>query len=181
MARFFKGNKELLDTDVICLFCSRATPLSLYYPAFDFLKCVMNLPVTLAGGWHSPLEKKALKSRKLNSQSNIIFYLAKGIDNFAVPKELLIDFKDGKVLIVSKWKGSKRIDQKKADERNKLMVETLNKFLFLSINETGNLESIYKSCLALNKQVYLLNHPSNSIWMNDNTINVSQGNLKGII
>ena len=181
MSIIFNGNKDLLKDNVIGLFCSRSIPLSIYYPAFDFLKYLMNQPMTVASGWQSPLEKKTLKSRGPNSQSNIIYYLAKGIDQFTLPRGLLGDFKSGKVLIISKWKESKRIDQKKANERNKLMVDTLNKFLFISINENGNLESLYKSCLALNKQVYLLDHPSNSIWMNDSTVEVSQDNFKGII
>lgn len=181
MSLIFKGNKELLNENVICLFCSRSIPLSLYYPTFAFLKCLLNQSVTIAGGWHSPLEKKALKSRESTSQSNIIYYLAKGINHFTVPVKLSIDFDKGKVLIISKWKESKRIDQKKADERNKLMVDTFNRFLFLSINKNGNLESLFKSCLSLNKRVYLLDHLSNSIWMNDKTVNVSQHNFKGII
>lgn len=181
MSLIFKGNKELLNENVICLFCSIFIPLSIYYPTFDFLKCLLNQSVTIAGGWHSPLEKKALKSRESISQSNIIYYLAKGIDHFTVPVKLSIDFDKGKVLIISKWKESKRIDQKKADERNKLMVDTFNKFLFLSINENGNLELLYKSCMSQNKKVYLLDHTSNSKWINDKTVRVSQNNLKGII
>jgi len=181
MSLIFKGNKELLNENVICLFCSRSIPLSLYYPTFDLLKCLLDQSVTIAGGWHSPLEKKVLRSREPNSKSNIILYLAKGIDHFPIPKELSNDFENGKVLIISKWKDNKRIDQKKADERNKLIVHTFNKFLFLSINENGNLESLYKSCMSQNKKVYLLDHPSNSKWINDKTVRVSQNNLKGII
>ena len=181
MCLLYKGNQNLIKKDVICLFCSRSVTLSIYYPAFDFLKYIMSQPITIASGWHSPLEKKALKSRESNSQSNIIFYIAKGIDHFKIDNKLSSDYEAGKILIISKWKRGKRIDQNKANERNQLMIERLNKFLFLSINKNGNLESIYKSCLSRNKQVYLLDHPSNSIWMNDKTATVSQYNIEGIV
>lgn len=61
---YFKGNKELFSHDALGIFCSRALPLSIYPTAFEFLSMLTNESLTLAGGWQSPFEKKALKYRK---------------------------------------------------------------------------------------------------------------------
>jgi predicted Rossmann fold nucleotide-binding protein DprA/Smf involved in DNA uptake len=178
MKIYTHGNKELLNKDCIGLFCSRSIPLSLYYQAFDFLKLLMNQAVTIGSGWHSPLEKKALKSRDAEAKSTLIFFLAKGIHHFQVDKNNKDDIKNGKILIVSQWDEAKRIDQNKAAQRNRYMLNSLNKFLFLSINTGGNLEKIFKDSLEMGKNVYILDHPTNAEWINNGAIAISHHNIK---
>lgn len=96
----YKGNQRLVNEDVIALFCSREIPLSIYYPLLEFFEILFNEPVTVASGWHSTIEKKALELRKPLSASNVIYYLAKGIDQFEIPEKLQADFDRRKLLIV---------------------------------------------------------------------------------
>ena len=107
---------------------------------------------------------------------NIIFCLAKGIDYFRLTENLESDFKNGKILILSHWQDEKRIDQHKSDLRNKYMLETFNKFLFLSIKNTGNLEKLFYDCMSKNKQVFLFDHFSNIPWSENGAELVSAGN-----
>ncbi len=178
MKLYTHGNKNLLNNDCIGLFCSRSIPLSIYYPAFDLLKLLMNQPVTIGSGWHSPLEKRALKSRDAEAKSSLIFFLAKGINHFKVDETIKDDIENGKILIVSLWDKAKRIDQNKADQRNRYMLDTLDKFLFLSINTGGNLEKIYKEILGMGKNVYILDHPTNAEWINNGAMAISHHNIK---
>ena len=181
MSLFFNGNKDLIDKDVICLFSSRLLPLSIYYPALDFLGELMKKPITLAGGWHSPLEKNAIQKRTPKSISNIIFYLAKGMQNFTLPDTLQGDFRSGKVLIVSKWKDSRRIDMSKVNQRNRLILETFDRFLFLSIHNKGNLDRLFHKCLENGKTIYIFDHHTNEKWKQDGIVLVSTRNIREIV
>ena len=176
MPIYQKGNIGLIQPGVICLFSSREIPLSLYNPVLDFLNLIMQQQLTLAGGWHSRIEKRALQQRGVKAKSNIIFCLAKGIDYFRLTENLESDFKNGKILILSHWQDEKRIDQHKSDLRNKYMLETFNKFLFLSIKNTGNLEKLFYDCMSKNKQVFLFDHFSNIPWSENGAELVSAGN-----
>ena len=178
MKLYTHGNKNLLNKDCIGLFCSRSIPLSIYYTAFDFLKLLMNQSVTIGSGWHSPLEKKALKSRGVEAKSSIIFFLAKGINNFNVDESVKKGLENDKILIISLWDEAKRIDQNKADQRNRYMLERLDRLLFLSINSGGNLEKIYKDSLSMGKNVYILDHPTNAEWINNGAMAISHHNIK---
>ena len=82
-------------------------PLSMYSKVFELLNMLTNESLTLAGGWQSPLEKNALKYWKPDSDSNIIYFLAKGINSFPIPQYLNILLNNNKLLVVSKFK-SKR-------------------------------------------------------------------------
>ena len=62
------------------------------------------------------------------------------------------------------------------DLRNKYMLETFNKFLFLSIKNTGNLEKLFYDCMSKNKQVFLFDHFSNIPWSENGAELVSAGN-----
>jgi len=103
---YFKGNKELFSHDALSILCSRALPLSIYYQVLELLSILVNESLTIAGEWQSPLEKNALKYRKPESDSNIEYFLAKGINSFTIPKYLNILPNNNK-LLVSKCK-SKR-------------------------------------------------------------------------
>jgi hypothetical protein len=181
MALIYRGNRNLIQDNVICLFCSRSLPLSIYNPALDFLKALMNETVTLAGGWHSPLEKRALEAREPASDSNIVFCLAKGMENFSLPETLQNDFRENKVLIVSKWKNSRRIDISKVKQRNRMMLETFHRFLFLSIDDRGNLAELCQKCLESGKVVYIFDHHTNARWKQKVIIPISIRNMRNLV
>lgn len=155
MEYYWRGNQDLLQEEVTCLYCSRSLPQSISYPIMEFLQSMLKETVTLASGWHSPVEKKALQLRAPLSSSNIIFYLAKGINHFQLPATLNEDFKMGKVLIVSQWMDDGRIDKRKARQRNELMLNNHDRHLFLHIEKGGHLEKHLEKCLALGKKVFL--------------------------
>lgn len=178
---YYKGNQDLIDEQVIALFCSRSIPLSIYYPLLDFLKILFDQTITLAGGWHSTIEKKAIVLRQPLSSSNIIYYLAKGIHHFQVPDNLQADLNTGKLLIVSQWEDDKRIDKRKTQMRNSLMLQTYQRFLFLSIVQGGVLEKLYHKCLEKDKNIYLFNHFSNASWKNDKINLIDKDDLGSLV
>lgn len=138
----------------------------------------MSSPVTLAGGWQSKLEKALLKMRRPGSPSNIIYVLAKGIHSFRLPKSLRGDLDRGKVLIISPWVHDSRIDQKRVKKRDDFIMDQMERFLFLNIQEGGNLEELFFRCLSQEKEVFLLDHPANQQWMNPQVVPLSKNDVE---
>lgn len=171
------GNEQLLEQKPLAIYCSREIPLSIYQPAIEFTQLMMSQPITLAGGWQSTLEKEALKLRKQGAPSNIIYFLAKGIQSFKVPQSLRSDLDKGKVLIVSLWMHKERINKQKVKDRDNLILDKLERFLFLHIGEGGNLEELFYRCLSSEKEVYLFDHAANHSWFNQEVVPVSKENI----
>lgn len=158
------GNEQLLHDNPIAIYCSREIPLSIYRPALELVQALMVRPVTLAGGWHSTVEMAALKARTPGAPSNIIFFLAKGIHDFKIPSQLRSDLDTGNVLLVSPFMEGKRIDKRKVARRDELILSLVHRYLFLNIEEGGNLDRLFDRCLGLKKEVFLLDHFSNHGW-----------------
>ncbi|MCH7731770.1 MAG: hypothetical protein IIB44_04530 [Candidatus Marinimicrobia bacterium] len=172
------GNEQLLEQKPLALYCSRQIPLSVYQPALELVQNLMAQQITLAGGWQSSLEKEALKLRKPGSSSNIIYFLAKGIQSFKVHQSLRSDLDKGKVLIVSLWMHKERIDKQKVKDRDNLILDKLERFLFLHIGEGGNLEELFYRCLSLDKEIYILDHFSNHKWFNPELTPISEKDVE---
>ncbi len=181
VAKYHIGNPSLINKNPIALFCSREIDLAVYYDALDFINEIMGLPIAVAGGWQSTLEKQALKSRTTKMPSGIVYFLAKGINCFTVPKYLKYDFDKNNLLVLSNWKDAKRIDKKKVEKRDLIIVQTVQRFLFININEGGNLNRLLNNCLQQNKQVYILDHFTNAKWFNNNIQPISVNNLGSLI
>jgi hypothetical protein len=177
MELHFKGNQDLLNQNPLAVFCSRAIPLPIYYPAMDLMDALMEKPITFAGGWQSTVEKKALKTWKIEQPSNIIYFLGKGIDRFSPSAALRSGIAEGKALVLSEWKTAERMDRDKVVIRNWLIVERINRLLFLCIREGGFTEKLFNESVLLGKRLYLLDQPSNDRWMHPGVQMVSKNDF----
>lgn len=175
------GNEQLLQNNPIAIYCSREIPLSIYQPALELVQALLARPVTLAGGWLSALEKAALKSRTHEAPSNIIFFLAKGINDFMIPADLRGDLDAGRALFISPFLKGKRIDRKMVARRDELILSHINRYLFLNINEGGNLDKLFDRCLQMKKDIFLLDHFSNHGWVVGDTKLISTNNLGELV
>jgi len=178
---YFLGNEQLLDTNPIAIYCSREIPLSIYQPSLKLIQSLMSMPLTLAGGWLSTLERTALKSRTPSAPSNIIFFLAKGINDYKIPADLRSDLDAGRALFISPFMKGKRIDRKMVTRRDELILSHINRYLFLNINEGGNLDKLFDQCLQLKKDIFLLDHFSNHGWAIDKVELISGDNLGDLV
>ncbi|MBN2600919.1 MAG: hypothetical protein JXR87_02880 [Candidatus Marinimicrobia bacterium] len=156
-------------------------PVSLIEPGIDFLYSIMNHPITLIGGWHSSLERKALRMHTPEMSSNIIYFPAQGIDHFKIPAYLQADYEKQKLLVVSLWKSEKGTDRYKSKLRNDYLLKSLNRFLFIYINPTGQLARIYQQVIDQQKQIYIFDHFSNKQWITGSTIPVSKYNAEVLL
>lgn len=178
---YYSGNINLLDKSPLAVFCSRTIPMNLFLPALDLLKEIKEKEITLISGWHSNVEKRLLESRSPNSLSNIIIFLAKGIENYKLPNYLIKDFKNNRILITSFWENVKRISKRNSEIRNNAIIQKADKILFLYIEKNGNLEKLFDLSIQTNKKVFLLDHPSNDNWFEKGALPLSIYNLEEIL
>jgi len=177
---FYSGNIRLLDKPSLAIFCSRSIPMNLFLPALELLKLYMEKDATIVSGWHSNVEKKLLESRTPNSSSNIIIFLAKGIENYQLPDYLLDDYYNDKILVASFWENVSRISKRNSEIRNKAIIEKSDKILFIYIEENGNLEKLFDLSIKQNKKVFMLDHSSNEKWFKKGASPLSIYNLEEI-
>lgn len=172
------GNISLLEQSPMAVFCSREIPLSIYHTANEVFTEILKLPVAIAGGWQSAMEKRVLKNYKREGQANIIYFLAKGIEQFKLPAYLTLLMESEKLLIISPLLDKRRIEKRFVIMRDELILGFIKRFLFLYINPNGYLENIFNRCVSEDKTVYLLEHQANSRYFKEGVDPLSTRNLK---
>lgn len=178
---YFFGNKPLLENAPISVFCSRELPLSIYHTANETFSELLKLPITVAGGWQSAMEKRVLKNYGKESQADIIYFLAKGINRFTLPACLSPLMQSKKLLVISPFQDKKRADKKAVEMRDGLILSFINRFIFLYIKRGGYLEGIFRRCLNDGKDVYMLEHQANSRYFVDGVKPLNTKNLREIL
>ncbi|MEK7399098.1 MAG: hypothetical protein AAB116_19350 [Candidatus Poribacteria bacterium] len=181
---YYSGNIELLKRTPVAIFCSREIPLSIYHQANELFLKMFSLPLILAGGWQSAMEKRMLKNCKIQNASacpQIIYFLAKGIKNFSLPDYLEKPYNEGNLLVISPYLKQKCISIKRVQVRDKLILRLIDRYLFLYINPGGQLEALYEKCLQKEKMVYLLKHHLNAERFRDNVKLIEEATAEGLI
>lgn len=179
---FYKnGNEALLTQSPIAVFCSREIPLSIYHTANETFSELLKLPVTVAGGWQSALEKRVLKNYGSESKADIIYFLAKGINKFSVPKYLSPLMDSDRLLVVSPFLDEKRIEKRFVAARDELVLSLIQRFLFLYINPEGSIKNIFTRCISEGRQVYMLEHQANSAYFCDGVMPVNRNNMREVL
>lgn len=177
---YFIGNQSLLTSSPIVVYGSREIPLSIYHTVNETFTEILRLPIVVGGGWQSTMEKRALKNYSKESQAKIIYFLAKGIENFKIPLYLSSIMASGRLLIVSPFLNKLRIDKKHVAVRDDLIFSLVDRFLFLYIKPDGHLEGLFTRCLDNDKEVYLLEHKANSRYLIDKVKTLHLKNLRGL-
>lgn len=127
------------------------------------------------------MEKRVLKNYKREGQANIIYFLAKGIEQFKLPAYLTLLMESEKLLIISPLLDKRRIEKRFVTMRDELILSFIKRFLFLYINPTGYLENIFNRCVGEDKTVYLLEHQANSGYFKEGVNPLSTRNLKEVL
>ena len=147
------GNKDLLKTNPIALFCSVKCPGELILNTYDLCLKWREEGKTVISGFHSPMEKECLRILLKGSQP-IVICLARGIWK-RFPPELKKAVNHNRLLIITKFpSGINRATKRRAIERNRFIAH-LSDTLFISYASLGGkLESLCKEWMTLNKSLY---------------------------
>jgi hypothetical protein len=178
---YFQGNKKLIEDSPIIVYCSKEIPLSVYYTANTVFTELLKLPLTVAGGWQSPMEKRVLKNYKNEYPANIVCCLAKGMENFRLPRHLRPLMEDGKLLVISPFQNKARISRRSVMMRDELAFDLIQRFFFLYINQGGYLESILRRCMDTGKKIYFLAHHANTAYLVEGVQPVNAKNMQEVL
>lgn len=176
-----KGNVELLSQVKVGLFASRSAPKEIFPQALDLYNKLLNMPISIAGGWQAPLEKYLFKHARRSARANFIQYLAKNINNIkliSLQQELL---DEKKLLLISPGICQDRASKSEIDKRDALIFSQIKKILFFYIEPKGRLEKHFNQLSSMRYQIYMLDHPLNKVFHSDDVIAINPDNALDIL
>jgi predicted Rossmann fold nucleotide-binding protein DprA/Smf involved in DNA uptake len=161
-AVFARGNLEILDTPTLALFCSVRCPGNLILQTYDFARAVRETPVTIIGGFHTPMEKECLRLL-LRGKSPVIICPARSIDRYRIPAEWRQPLKDGRLLLLSSFKtDQRRPTADLAIARNEFVAAIADEIVVTFAAGSGKTEALALQVLACGKPVFILSSPENA-------------------
>jgi hypothetical protein len=175
------GRVDLLEQNPIAVYCSRRIPLSVLEVAEKTIRALSEEAVVLAGGWHSRMEKRLLKAAIQLPESRIIYFLAKGIEHFRLPKMLRPLYATERLLVLSPFLSERRITRKRAEQRDAWMGTLINRYFFCYIDSQGTMPDLLQKCLENGKQVFVLDHPQNTPFIKKATPAISPYNYREVL
>jgi len=175
------GNVELLSQKKIAVFASKNAPEELKQLKDKVFDRFLHMPIALAGGWQSPLEKLVYHQFNNKCESNIIHYIAKDINKFKPTRKQQDLIDQNKLLIVSPELKEIRANISAVDKRDRLIFSQNKNILFLYIEPKGRLEKYFKELSQLNYQLYILDHPRNEALFYDDIILINQDSVESLI
>lgn len=136
------GNPDILKEDLLGLFCSIRCPGDVIIKTYDLIRALRDQGVTVASGFHSPMEKECFKFLVKGSQP-IIICPARSIVNMRVPRDWKKLLSDGRLLVLSPFgKQYGRVTSKLADVRNEFVAALSNRILIPHAEKGGKLETL---------------------------------------
>ena len=156
----FMGNKTLISKKVLPLtafYCSRNMPIPVFYDALKLFENMIKEEVIFIGGWQSPIEKRFLKwfGENYKYSRGLIWVIGKDIRYFRLYNYLKNAFNAEKLLIVSLFKGIRRITKKEVNIRDEFIMNNVEQSVFFYIFPGARLESISRQWVKKDKRVFV--------------------------
>ena len=147
------GNKELQKLSKTAFLCSRQVPASTVLKCYDWAIAQREAGTCVISGFHSTIEKDVLHYL-LKGKQPIIVVLARGLKHEIEPVfKKPID--EGRLLIVTPFGAEvKRVTNKTAFIRNKMMIELADQITVGYVNKGGQIEVLLSD---LKKNVEFIN------------------------
>ncbi len=140
---FTYGNKALLKTNPIALFCSVKCPGDKILQTYDQCMEWRKEGQSVISGFHSPMEKECLRILLKGAQP-IIISPARGIWK-RIPKEWKPHIESGRLVIVSVFSKSViRMTSNNAIERNEFIINLASETYIAHAIEGGKTEKLEK-------------------------------------
>lgn len=140
----FTGNKELLELSKTAFLCSRKIPASVVLKCYDWAIAQREACNCVISGFHSQLEKDVLHYL-LKGKQPIIVAMARGLKQKLEP-ELQQGLDAGRLLIISPFDETvKRVTEKTAAIRNRMMIELADDVVVGFASEGGNLKKLLQA------------------------------------
>lgn len=143
------GNTELLKLPKTAFLCSRKIPASVVLKCYDWAIEQREIGNCIISGFHSQIEKDVFHYL-LKGKQPIIIVLARGLKERLEPElKKLLD--EGRLLIITPFdKSTKRVTERTAEIRNKMMIEFADCITVGYASTGGQLEKLLR---ATNKSI----------------------------
>ena len=148
------GDSKTLSTNKTALLCSLQCPASLIVAMHDLALSWGMTAKTVLSGFHSPVEKEALRIL-LRGKGRIIVCPARSITGMRIPVAWRSLLEDGRLLILSPFEAKhRRLTVELAQRRNKFVAAIADEILIVHASPGGKLESLAKEIVASDKPCY---------------------------
>ena len=167
------GDPALLDRKPIALFCSVQCPGDLILKSYDLARALRAAPVTLIGGFQSPIEKEFLElllrppprqpAQTDSGLPSTIICPARGLANMRIPRPWRDSLAAGRLLLLSTFADTiRRPTAATAARRNACVAALADRILILHAKPGGKTAALCQQALAAAKPVYTLPSPHNA-------------------
>jgi len=177
-----RGNMEIFSQKKLALFASRQAPQQVWSAVEAVFKTLLELPLSLAGGWQAPLERHLLNLPQVGAgKANFIFYLARNLNEYESGGNIRRLLEADKLLFIAPETTQKRPSRRLIDRRDKLLFSQINRILFLYIHPGGRLEAYFNLLLQKKYHLYVLDHPANAAFQTEGVVGLNTDNVRQFI
>lgn len=156
------GNLDHLDTRLLGFFCSSKCPGNVILDTYDLARELRDAPVTVIGGFHSPMERECL-DLLLRGSRPIIICPARSIDRMRIPKPWKAPLADGRLLVISPFVEHRpRVTVELAGERNRFVAWLADKVFIAHAAAGSKTLAFCRELLASNKPLLTIDRPENA-------------------
>lgn len=160
---FFTGNFDIIKQyPVIGVLASGKAPGPVVWDSYQLFYTLRDEDVTIAGGWHSPLEKGILDAL-IEGKAKIAFFAAKGLKARGFQQKFKLLNKSSRGLMISPFADSvTKINGIEGPRlRNELLAAISDVLLIPYIKPKGKLFRMLKVESAFLNKTFILNHVEN--------------------
>ncbi|NLP11672.1 hypothetical protein GX408_14840 [bacterium] len=155
------GNVEFLYNRKIAFFCSQRCPGSVLAKMYDLAQILSQRPVTLLGGFQSPVEQEFL-NRLLRSAMSAIVCPARALTGVRLKPEWREPMVQGRLLLLSPFgDGIRRTNRTLALQRNRFVAAVADEILLAFASPGGANMKLFSEMQRWKKRIYTLNDPVN--------------------
>jgi len=155
------GNKDILQSKKLALFCSRKCPGNLILKAYDLARSLRDAGTTVISGFHTPVEKECLRIL-LGGTQPIIICPARSIEGMRIPTAWRKPLEEGRLLLLSPFeKKYRRMTVALAEQRNNFVVTMADAVLFIHADQGSKTESLVQTVVLQGRTIFTLDAPDN--------------------
>lgn len=160
---FYAGNLDIIKKyPVIGVLASGKAPGPVVWESYQLFYALRDEDITIAGGWHSPLEKGILDAL-MEGKAKVAFFAAKGLRGRGFQQKFKLLDRGSRGLMISPFPDSvTKIDTKEGPRlRNELLAAISDLLLIPYIRPGGKVYHMLKEKRAFQNKTFILNHAEN--------------------
>ncbi len=176
------GEQRILNNRLLGIISSRNGDADLAAKSAGLLRQLASLKdVSFIGGWHSPLEKEALRIL-LGGSAQIVVCVAKSLNRFIPPAEINNQLRQGHALLLTHCSPkAKRVSREASLRCNQLVMGLAKTLLVLSAPEGGSSLKLARAALNYGKPVLTLEDRVNKELLGCGALSASLENIQEVL